>query len=196
MARVIMGCEKSYKIVSIGVRYMPPGSDHPSAVSDLRDPAGLASLYERLAPRVAALVARNVTAPPGVVEEACQVAWSRLVMHRDRVAPESTLGWLTTTATREALRTLRIHRRQLSLDELDGAARVIDLPVRAPGPDRMVELREQLAEVHQLPVRQRQMVWLQGLGYEYEEIARVTGDSRRTVERQLLRAKQRLRLLT
>ena len=33
---------------------------------------------------------------------------------------------------------------------------------------------------------------LQGFGYEYEEIAAVTGETRRTVARQLTRARQRL----
>lgn len=36
---------------------------------------------------------------------------------------------------------------------------------------------------------------LQGFGYAYEEIAAATGDSRRTVVRQLTRARQRLALL-
>jgi RNA polymerase sigma factor (sigma-70 family) len=43
-----------------------------------------------------------------------------------------------------------------------------------------------------LPQRQRQMVWLHGAGLSYVEIAAATGCTRRTVERQLLRAKRAL----
>ena len=65
------------------------------------------------------------------------------------------------------------------------------MPV-VPGPERAVELRERLAEVRQLPLRQQQMVLLHGFGYRYGEIAEFTGDSRRTVERQILRGKRKL----
>ena len=44
-----------------------------------------------------------------------------------------------------------------------------------------------------LPPRQQRLVWLQGLGLTYEEMAGYTGASTRTVERQLLRAKRTLR---
>ena len=35
-------------------------------------------------------------------------------------------------------------------------------------------------------------MWLQGFGLSYSEIAAYTGDTRRTVERQLMRAKRAL----
>jgi DNA-directed RNA polymerase specialized sigma24 family protein len=62
-------------------------------------------------------------------------------------------------------------------------------------PHRALELRERLAEIRRLPARQQRLVMLQGFGYEYEEIAAATGDSRRTVMRQLTRARQRLAVL-
>jgi RNA polymerase sigma factor (sigma-70 family) len=153
----------------------------------------IAGIYAATAPLVASLVARNITAPPSVIEEACQTAWSALVAHQDEVAPESVVGWLTTTAMRAALHMLKTGHRDLSLDDPVQMATVAALPARAPTPERLTELRERLAEVHQLPSRQRRMVWLQGFGYDYEEIAQRTGDSRRTVERQLGRARRRLR---
>ena len=61
-----------------------------------------------------------------------------------------------------------------------------------PAPSRALELRERLAEIRRLPVRQQRVVMLHGFGYEYEEIAAVTGETRRTVARQLTRARQRL----
>jgi RNA polymerase sigma factor (sigma-70 family) len=114
-------------------------------------------------------------------------------MHRPDVAPGSELGWLATTATRVALRHLRAARRQVSLDDQEQRAHLVRIGAIAPGPERTVELRTRLAAVQQLPVRQRRMVWMHGLGYGYDEIAARTGDSRRTVERQLLRAKRHLR---
>jgi RNA polymerase sigma factor (sigma-70 family) len=151
------------------------------------------AMYRSVAPLVRALVVRNISAPDEVIEEACQVAWSRLVTHRREVAREAAVGWLATTAMRETLRALRACAHQLSLDDAGPTAAVIELPERAPGPDRMLELREQLAEVRRLPVRQRQMLWLRGLGYDYNEIAARTGVTYRTVERQLHRARCRLR---
>ena len=37
------------------------------------------------------------------------------------------------------------------------------------------------------------MLWLQGIGLSYDDIAATTGCTNRTVERQLLRAKRTLR---
>ncbi len=61
-----------------------------------------------------------------------------------------------------------------------------------PDPEQALEVHERLAEIRRLPVRQQRLVLLHGFGYEYEEIAAVTGDTRRTVARQLLSAYRRL----
>lgn len=150
-------------------------------------------MYSELAPRLRQIVARNVNAPAGLVEDACQVAWSRWLTRRDHVAATSTLGWLATTATREALRMLRSQKRELSLDApIALRGNVVQFPTQDPGPDRIVELRERLAEVRRLPVRQQRMVWMRGFGYDYREIGAQTGDSYRTVERQLEHARKNL----
>ncbi len=145
--------------------------------------------YRRLAPELERQVARLIRAPRPVIEEACQVAWARLVGAEQPLAARAVPGWLLTTAAREAVHALRAQRREVPL-ERDGE--VIELPARDPGPDGIAELRGRLAEIRRLPVRQQRVVWLHGLGYEYSEIAERTGDSRRTVERQLLRAKRTL----
>lgn len=164
-----------------------PSIDTPAIVADFD------AVYRRLARPVQRSVRHTVRAPLPVIEEACQTAWSRLLSADPPVAAEATLVWLTTTATREAVRAARRQRRELSLDGDRSSAPVIQLHARRPGPDEAAELHEQLAEVRRLPARQQRMVWLQGLGYDYAEIAERTGDSRRTVERQLLRAKRTLR---
>lgn len=149
--------------------------------------------YAQLVPELERIVARNVRAPQGVVEEACQIAWSRWLVHQRDVAPGSLLGWLSTTASRETLRLLRLQARQVSLGApARSAESVAELPLTAAGPDEIAEFRERLADVRRLPVRQQRMLWLQGLGYSYREIGARTGDTHRTVERQLLRARHRL----
>jgi DNA-binding CsgD family transcriptional regulator len=60
------------------------------------------------------------------------------------------------------------------------------------GPERLVEARERLALLDGVPERGRRALWLQAAGLSYEEMAAYTGDSERTVERQLMRAKRAL----
>lgn len=153
----------------------------------------LADLYEELAPQLVRIVSKNLTAPESVIEDACQLAWSWLIQNRESVEVGGELGWLSTTATRAALRQLRTRRHEVSYEaESDGEEELSARTDPGPGPDRIAEYRERLAEIHTLPVRQQQMLWLHGFGYGYVEIAEHTGDSLRTVERQLLRAKRRL----
>lgn len=149
-------------------------------------------LYRLLSPRLRQIVRSDVRAPEAVIEDACQTAWSRLIRHADDVRREAALSWLATTATREAFKLARRDRRELSLDaELERTGE-LPVPSRAPGPAELVELRERLGELGRLPERQQRLLWMQAAGLTYLEIADRTGDTRRTVERQLLRAKGRL----
>jgi RNA polymerase sigma factor (sigma-70 family) len=159
---------------------------------DLRD---LSELYVALSPRLERIVRMDVRAPGSVIEDACQVAWGRLVHHRHRVRRDKALSWLATTAIHEAFDVLRRQRRCDSLEgtlDSHGDAVVLDC---APGADELWELRDRLERIETLPERQQQMLWLHGLGYNYAEIAASTGCTVRTVERQLLRAKRKMRSL-
>jgi DNA-directed RNA polymerase specialized sigma24 family protein len=60
-------------------------------------------------------------------------------------------------------------------------------------PDELVEQRQRLADISRLPARQQRLVWLQGVGFSYDEMAEREGCTPRTVERQLLRAKRTMR---
>jgi RNA polymerase sigma factor (sigma-70 family) len=152
----------------------------------------LADLYTDLAPQLERIVSANVRASSTVLEEACQTAWAWLIAEHDSLTPGTELGWLATTATREALRLVRAQRRDLSLEqEQDAEGELLEL-VFEPGPERVIEVRERLAEVRQLSPRQHRLVMLQGFGYRYSEISAVTGDSSRTIDRQLLRARRKL----
>lgn len=153
---------------------------------DVRD------LYSDLQPQLVRILASNLQPPEWVVEEACQTAWSSLLEHRGAVVPGGELGWLSTTATRAALRLLRRARILESYEQAPPPLHLADFRVPEPAPEQHLALRERLAEVRRLPVRQQRLVMLHGFGYEYDEIAAVTGETRRTVARQLTRARRQL----
>jgi RNA polymerase sigma factor (sigma-70 family) len=157
--------------------------------------AEIAELYAVLAERLVQIVRTDVRAPEVVIEDACQFAWTRLIHHAGRVQRESALSWLAKTAIREAFKLIRRERRELSL-EAEAEQGGCGLP-RAPGPEphQLIDSRQRLDCIRGLPERQQRLLWLHALGLTYGEIARYTGDTPRTVERQLLRAKRTLRTL-
>jgi RNA polymerase sigma factor (sigma-70 family) len=161
----------------------------PAAVG-VRD---VGELYGELSKRLEQIVRLDVRAPDAVIEDACQFAWSRLLVHSARVSSEGALSWLATTAVREALKLIRRNGRELSLDATAEQAGGWMAPSAAPGPHETFEQHERLATLRRLPPRQQRMLWLQGAGLSYAEIAASTGCTMRTVERQLLRAKRALR---
>ena len=55
--------------------------------------------------------------------------------------------------------------------------------------------RLRLELLQELPERQERLIWLQGLGFNYPEMATETDMTVRTVERQLMKARRNLRLL-
>lgn len=170
-----------------------PGLRSRSASGGSLSAAEVGELYCELAGRLQRIVRLDVRAPDQVIEDACQVAWSRLVDRRGEVRRETALSWLATTAVREALKLIRRERRELSLDAIledAGESFGADWPAEL---EELVEQRERLGSIGGLPERQQRLVWLHGLGLSYAEMALHTGATRRTVERQLLRAKHALR---
>lgn len=165
-------------------------ADHKPGAATRR---GVARLYADLAPNVRRIVASNLAAPNAVVEDACQVAWSRLITHRAEIGDGAELGWLVTTATRVMLRTLHARRREVSYEieaETGELWQRVDPCQRA---DLRSELADRLGALRALTPRQRQLLCLRGIGYDYAEIAARTGDSERTVARQLMQGRRRLR---
>ena len=151
-------------------------------------------LYGQLARRLEHLVRLDVRAPDAVIEDACQFAWSRLLHHHDRVHRATVMSWLARTAVHEAFKLLRRDRRELSLETV---AEDVVVTVPAPpsrSPHALTECRERLAGIGRLPERQQRILWLHALGLNYAEIAAREDCTLRTVERQLLRARRRIRL--
>src|SRR5207248_6255518 len=105
-------------------------------VSIARRPVGavpaddLGQLYARLGRHVERMVRAGVRAPDPVIEDACQFAWIHLIPRRRRVRPEKLLGWLTTTATHEALAQLRRQQRELPWEAAERQVEAI--PLTAP----------------------------------------------------------------
>ena len=167
-------------------------------LDDLDD---VARLYAEEAVRVRRIVRMSVTAPPAVIEDACQVAWCRLLIHRARLRRESARAWLVRVAVREAVKSIQRERRERSLEALleqggrSAARGSAQTGMTLPAPaliDDLVEQKHRLESIRALPERQRRLVWLQGLGLSYREMAGETGMTRRTVERQLMRARSSL----
>lgn len=165
---------------------------------DLED---VARLYVAEAVGVRRIVRMSVTAPPAVIEDACQVAWSRLLIHRARLRRESARAWLIRVAIREAIKSVERERRERSLEALleqgarSAARGSAGIEMTLPTPaliEDLVEQKHRLETIRALPERQRRLVWLQGLGLSYQEMAGETGMTRRTVERQLMRARSSL----
>lgn len=131
-------------------------------------------------------------APDPVIEDACQLAWSRLLHERELVEPERAAGWLITTALREALKSVRRAGYEASLETMieDGIDFVS--PCGDSSPEPVFERHERLGMLTSLSERQQRLLWLYGLGLTYEEIARRQGCTSRTVERQIQRARTTL----
>lgn len=145
------------------------------------------------AARLLRIVRAAVRAPDPVVEDACQFAWSRLMHNRERIQRDTALAWLAATAMHEAVKLVRRAGRDLSLEAVGEDGSHVALAA-GRGPDAVAEARERLASLTSLTQRQQQLLWLRGLGLSYEEIARRHGCTSRAVERQLQRARTKLRV--
>ncbi|HLY51179.1 MAG TPA: sigma-70 family RNA polymerase sigma factor [Solirubrobacteraceae bacterium] len=155
--------------------------------------AEVGELYRCVSPNLLRIVRCSVRAPAPVIEDACQLAWSRLLRNRDRVTRDKALSWLVTTALHEASRLVRRAGREISLETV-----IADDPGFGSSPDEIgplaiAEARERLRSLNGLPQRQQLLLWLRGVGLSYDEIACRQGCTSRTVERQLRSARTSLR---
>jgi RNA polymerase sigma factor (sigma-70 family) len=158
----------------------------------LADLDEVSALFTEQSLRIRRMVRAQARGSEQLVEDACQLAWLRLVQRRACVRRNAATAWLVRTAIHEAFRQMRRDARDVSLDAWrDEAA---EPPVRRTPAliDELAEQRARLEAIRSLPERQQRLVWLQALGLSYVEMAGETGASRRTVERQLTRARRTL----
>lgn len=153
-------------------------------------------LFESLAKRLVRSVRRACGAPDAIIEDACAIAWQRLI-ERQPERTERIFAWLRTVAIREAWRLNRRERITVGFDAVDAGGGGV--PVQELLPDELASLEaridvlEALELLAALPPRQRRLFALQIAGHSYAEICSLTGDSLRTVDRQLRRAHARVR---
>ena len=153
------------------------------------DTAALFSRYDRkLRDRVSAVVNTSQVN----IEDACMFAWVQLLRYElDEV--DVAYSWLTTVAIREAIKLDRADRRTrpLPVDEHGAVIEPIDPRDQLAARD----LLDHAAAVIQhagLTSRQLEIISLQAWGLTYEQISARTGNSRRTVDRELVRARAKL----
>jgi len=155
----------------------------------------VAELYARSAGLVRGQVCNEVTASEAVIDDACQFAWIRLLHHRHRVGRDRAVSWLITTALHEVFKLVRRDSHDLSLEQLMEETGDLRITRTAPAPEEAVGARLRLELLRELPERQERLMWLQGLGFSYPEMATQTGATVRTVDRQLTKARRTVRAL-
>ncbi len=144
------------------------------------------ALYRQHHARLLRAVAARVSAPAETIEDACSFAWLQLMRTEPEHGPRL-FAWLRTVATREAIRLVQRDGR------FDCFEPELAVDPRQPEIETVLEAREAARAVTSLRERQSRILLLKLAGYSYREIAERTGDSVLTVERQLLRARGRLR---
>lgn len=149
----------------------------------------ITTLYIEKADELHRAVGRAIDGPEARVEDACSHAWHQLLRHSEVEISDRGFSWLYVVAVREGYRLSDRDRREVA------AGAPSDLPVQSlpSRGDRFGVHRARVELVLALPARKRELVLLHAAGFTYPEIARLTGNSLRTVERQLLRGKRALR---
>ena len=128
---------------------------------------------------------RRVIAPDALIEDAVSITWLKF-MRRQPERSAVLFGWLLTVAEREAWRLCARSQRTLAIDDLVCG----EIPSVA-GPEDAVEARCRIElAAGAMTQRQCRIVGLQAAGFRYDEIAELTGDTIRTVERQILRGRR------
>jgi DNA-directed RNA polymerase specialized sigma24 family protein len=138
-----------------------------------------------------------VNTDPDTIRDACQEAWRILMTRQPNRA--SAFAWLRTVAIREAW-ALDGRRRceraasdlPLTLDQDHTESFIERAPAGGASLDDRLKARRALELIGDLPPRKRRVLALFIGGHTYQEIAAITGDSLRTTERQIMRAKRLL----
>lgn len=151
-------------------------------------------LFRSFAKRLLRSVGHAVNAPEALIEDACAIAWQRL-LERQPERTERIFAWLRSVAIHEAWRLARCEGLVARLDAPSVGGHELHEVVadeRASLETRL-EALEALELVAALPPRQRRLFALQIAGLSYSETSTLTGDSLRTVDRQLRRAHAHVR---
>ena len=146
------------------------------------------TLFAELHPKLARQVRRLVRTSEENVQDACSFAFLQLLRYQP--SRGSVFSWLLTVAVREAVKLDQRGRRdrRLPAREDGGELERADPELRL----QTLAALEAIAAAG-LTARQARIVALHAAGHTYESISEMLALSVRTVERQLLRARRKLR---
>jgi DNA-directed RNA polymerase specialized sigma24 family protein len=132
-----------------------------------------AELYRRHHRNLQGAVCRAVDAPHELIEDACQNAWTMLLLADPNRG--SIFGWLYLVATREAHRLREAERLHTHLEAVSSFRSCEAAIVGAFCIDDILEAREALDILASLPDRPREDLTLVVAGFSYDEIGEMTG---------------------
>jgi hypothetical protein len=136
----------------------------------------IAAFYARYASRLQRIVSAKVNAPAQTIEDACRNAWATLLRREDVTLDERGAAWLATVAIHEGWRLMR--RGDVPAGAMrPGMPEGRELPELAsdePSADEQalarIEHAERVADLRTLKARECRDLYLQALGYRYNEI--------------------------
>jgi len=151
------------------------------------------TLFAELYPKLARQVRRLLRTTEQNVQDACSFAFLQLLRYQP--SRESVFSWLLTVAVREAVKLDRRGPRDGRFPAREDGVELEPVDERAD-PELRLEALAALGAIAAagLTARQARIVALHAAGHTYESISEMLALSERTVERQLLRARRKLRL--
>jgi RNA polymerase sigma factor (sigma-70 family) len=166
-----------------------------------RDEIG--AFFAANATRLHNAVRRSARAPEQTIEDACQAAWTILLRRPDITLDERGLAWLVTVATHHAWELASI-ADETPVGGFQGGATGHDAEQMlepAARDDRSAEQRalariehdERVEALATLKPREREALYLKGLGYSYREIAKLTNSTYTAVDRRIKEGRAALR---
>lgn len=159
----------------------------------------IAAFYTQHATSLERAITRQLHAPRPEIEDICQTAWTILLRRDDIPLDHQGLLWLRKVALTTGWRTARRREQPVGcfLPEHEEPGELPEPPAAAPQLDeRITDRLYHRAQLQTLTARERRYLALQAIGLSYTEIAAHEHTTTRTVERQVLRAKGKLRDLT
>jgi DNA-directed RNA polymerase specialized sigma24 family protein len=161
----------------------------------------LAAFFATQSVRLRRIVSSQLRADHQTIEDACQHAWAALARCDHVTLDGRGVAWLARVAIREGWRLTAARRHEVPSDVLvDGGSGADDVrETLGAGSDdtalARIEHCDRVRDLGALKGRERRELFLQALGYGYEEIAALTGSSYTAVNRRLSEGRAQLRRL-
>jgi RNA polymerase sigma factor (sigma-70 family) len=156
------------------------------------------------ADRLRRTVAYRARGSHEIIDDACATAWTVLVCRPDITLDARGFSWLTTIAIHEAWRLSGRHARELPVgtfqrdsrghddEDVPEPADPLALDSETQALDR-IQHTDDVEAFKTLKPRERQALYLKGLGYSYSEIGRLTGFTYTAVNRYITKGCRALR---